>query len=842
MAGSDDEPAHTATLHQRASPAASLEDRFGRYRLEHALGAGGMGVVHAAFDPDLERRVALKVLRREHYDDVASERLRREAKAMAKLSHPNVVTVHEVSAIDGRDYIAMELVEGGTLADWLRSEPRRPRDIVAAFVAAGRGLAAAHAAGIVHRDFKPHNVLRARDGRVAVTDFGLARHVELPVDPAAETVKLAKASPAPASSLTSTGSVLGTPSYMAPEQWSGAAVGPAADQFAFCVALWEALTGERPFRGANLDELRAQIERGPAAIAASKLPRRLRAPLRRGLDPDPRARWPSMEALLDRLERATSRRTIVFVVAGAIAIAAGVAFALWRAPAATWHADARPIEPTYDENSEGAAVSPDGTLMAFGAIRGLDAPLMTYVQPLAGGPAREINANSCGWSARWTADGNAVIATCGGPRGRDRRVIRQPLDGGPPTELGRGSLATPCGDRLLVTVTDATKSFVVERSADGRDRTVVEDAILARCDPSGRQLAFTRDRRDQGYLGWDLWLYDERESRMLVRGGVQDVAFTPDARSIVIARLVDGHYDLYEYVLADASIHRVTFDANARSVDITRDGSTVVFDDDVTTIALFEHAAGSKTQRTFPVEWLANPDVAPAGDRVVIERLGETTAVIAVTLRDGAEHELGRGKAPFVSRDGRRVFYVDADDPARLLSVPIDGGTATLVARLPAPIVEGTDADDGIHLEVGTASATHAWRVDPDGTLRDEGVDGLVFPARSGWRIVRHRIAGTHHTLRVIAPGKPLDVVELERDAYGRPAWIGDHELAYCEAKNLVRLDVATRENLESTPISIDSRSSCVVAQDGKRAFSTQAVGHVTRRKIVNFADRPWRP
>src|SRR5262249_42237597 len=155
-------------------------------------------------------------------------------KAMAKLSHPNVVTVHEVSSIDGRDYIAMELVEGGTLADWLRAERRRPRDIVATFVAAGRGLSAAHAAGLVHRDFKPHNVLRSHTGRIAVTDFGLARHVAPAVDPAAETVRVAKDATTPAatpSSLTSTGSVLGTPTYMAPEQWTGTNVGPGADQF-----------------------------------------------------------------------------------------------------------------------------------------------------------------------------------------------------------------------------------------------------------------------------------------------------------------------------------------------------------------------------------------------------------------------------------------------------------------------------------------------------------------------------------------------------------------------------------------------------------------------------------
>src|SRR5215468_6757653 len=172
-----DDLARTATApvpSVRSEPAEALGASLGRFRLERELGAGGMGVVHAAFDPDLERRIALKVLRGTA-TALARDRLLREARAMARLSHPNVVTVHEVGTAGGRDFVAMELIHGETLADWLRTERRPPAAILDAFLAAGRGLAAAHAAGIVHRDFKPHNVLRSRDGRIVVTDFGLAR-------------------------------------------------------------------------------------------------------------------------------------------------------------------------------------------------------------------------------------------------------------------------------------------------------------------------------------------------------------------------------------------------------------------------------------------------------------------------------------------------------------------------------------------------------------------------------------------------------------------------------------------------------------------------------------------
>jgi hypothetical protein len=289
-----------------------------------------MGAVHAAFDPDLERRVALKVLRVAGEGD-AERRLLREARAMARLVHPNVVTVHEVGSENGRDYIAMELIEGETLAEWLRASRRPERAIIEAFMAAGRGLAAAHAAGIVHRDFKPHNVLRRADGRIVVTDFGLAREAE----ESAGAPGAAGESDAPRGDdagsrssalvgITITGSLLGTPAYMAPEQWRGGAVSQATDQFAFCVALWEALAGERPFRGESVEALRAEILAGPAALSPARVPRRLRAALLRGLDPQPARRWPSMDALLAAMARA-ERRPLLLAGAIAAAIAAVVA-------------------------------------------------------------------------------------------------------------------------------------------------------------------------------------------------------------------------------------------------------------------------------------------------------------------------------------------------------------------------------------------------------------------------------------------------------------------------------------------------------------------------------------
>lgn len=302
---------------------------IGRYLIVGELGAGGMGVVYAAYDPDLDRKVAVKLLRPRNGTGAAPldrERLLREAQAMAQLSHPNVISVFDVGTHEGQVFVAMEFVDGGTLGQWLAERPRPFEEVVALFLQAGRGLAAAHEAGLVHRDFKPDNVLLGKDGRVRVMDFGLARSLNAMPDP-----EPAALPPPPGitpgsslrRSLTRTGDLMGTPQYMAPEQYLCAEIGPRTDQFSFCVALYEALYGHPPFQGKSLAVLAHQVTQG----LMHPIPRESRVPawlarlVLRGLRTDPNERFPSMAALLAELDHDPGRaRRRALLAAGAVLV------------------------------------------------------------------------------------------------------------------------------------------------------------------------------------------------------------------------------------------------------------------------------------------------------------------------------------------------------------------------------------------------------------------------------------------------------------------------------------------------------------------------------------------
>jgi tetratricopeptide (TPR) repeat protein/predicted Ser/Thr protein kinase len=306
--------------------------QVGRFVLLERLGQGGMGVVYGAYDPKLDRRVALKLLHaRAGHGERGHARLVGEARALARLSHPNVVPVHDVGVIGDKVFLVMEHVAGRTLRAWAAETSRSWREVLAAYAQAGRGLAAAHAVGIVHRDFKPDNALMGDDGRVRVVDFGLARHRpgedmsrQEDAQDAGQHAPERPREPAGAAPMQS-----GTPAYMAPEQFAGAAVGPAADQFSFCVALYEGLYGQKPFEGVSMAELADNMRAGRLRELPreSRVPAWVHAALCRGLAPDAGERHAGMNALVAELSRDPDRTRRRWLVA--ITIAALVAVAIY---------------------------------------------------------------------------------------------------------------------------------------------------------------------------------------------------------------------------------------------------------------------------------------------------------------------------------------------------------------------------------------------------------------------------------------------------------------------------------------------------------------------------------
>jgi len=346
--------------------------RIGRYVLDRVIGEGGMGVVYLARDPELNREIALKLLRGRTRARTGGSRvwLLREAQALAQLSHPNVLAIHDVGALGDDIFIAMELVDGQTVRRWISTAAPSPERVVEVYLGAARGLAAAHRAGLVHRDFKPDNVMLSKDGRVRVVDFGLARAAtttggdfgpaaggdvspELQVEEReGETQPTSAPISAPSvtpnsedllgSPLTQKGVVVGTPAYMAPEQLRGEDIDARADQFAFCVSLYEALCGELPFSKRD----RRRLQKGDATVTPEPPPksadvgRALWAVLSRGMAIAPRDRFDSMEALIAGVGEAVRPARNMAYAAGAFAlmVAAGAAFALLR-PAASESAD-----------------------------------------------------------------------------------------------------------------------------------------------------------------------------------------------------------------------------------------------------------------------------------------------------------------------------------------------------------------------------------------------------------------------------------------------------------------------------------------------------------------------
>lgn len=377
--------------------------RLGRFEVVGSAGAGEMGRVYIAFDPQLDRTVAIKVVRDDRGDAEQSrrrhDRLDREARALAKVSDRNVIAVHEVGSRDGELFIVMEYVAGPDLRAWLRAKSRSEEDILHVLTGAARGLAAAHRAGLVHRDFKPENMVVGEDLRAVVLDFGLARSAD--GERASETAGDYPSHSLGSDQVTKTGAAVGTPAYMAPEQMRGGIPDARSDQFAFCVTAWEAFTGQRPYH----DWQAPLPPEGPVLMrreADREPPARIKHCLERGFSLDPEQRWASMDELLLHLlpERASGARPWMLVGAVGVLVA-GIAFGTQRDDPAQCDAAGHPFDASWDLERANEV---------RGTIEGLDAP---YAEDAANRVIEALDDYASAWRT-------AAVTMCESSRAGER--------------------------------------------------------------------------------------------------------------------------------------------------------------------------------------------------------------------------------------------------------------------------------------------------------------------------------------------------------------------------------------------------------------------------------------
>jgi Tol biopolymer transport system component len=704
----------------RAGPPPSTGARLGRFEVIRVLGAGGMGVVLEARDPELDRRVALKLL---HAGD--GSHLQREAQAMAKLSHPNVVAVHDVGRAGDQVFVAMELVDGETLRGWLR-KPRSWREVLAKLVGSGRGLAAAHAAGLVHRDFKPDNVLIGADGRPRVTDFGLVSGDGSGQD----------------------GIAAGTPAYMSPEHWDGVGIDARSDQFSFCVTAWEALCGKRPFAGDSPSALRDAVRAGTPAPPPSgaALPGWLQDALRRGLATDPSERWPNLDALLNRLEAGIApRRVAPWIAWGVTAAAAGVAIAFLMSREQPVTIAPPPAEPplfairsgtidrvTFGDGCEEApALSSDGRTVYYDASAGPNMRL--YANELPDGAPREL-----------TTTAGMDLAPKPSPDGRRVAFLRANA------ELNMALVVAELArmDSPRVFATSVTRPFW---SPDGTavwggwealvENDVATGAARRTLTPPDGKVAMQGVALPDGRIviltvpadfstpadGVSVYAADATTATSLFTGMLHDtLALLPDGESVAVARIEENHSaELWRVPLDGSAPTRLSgeiaarnhlsimgdrvawSDCSARSTiaaidatgfhDLARSDWTDVSPAGVpgTTTYYFSSDRGAQfaiyrgdRARPGPVTLVPVPDHSPdqlsvSGDGRWIAFVDRKRGLLVVPADGSAPPRLLAADAigvwPTVDRHGERVYFERAGKPAQIVSVPVAGGEAEIV-------------------------------------------------------------------------------------------------------------------------------------------------------------------
>ncbi len=736
----------TATEGEAAS-AGAPPPTIGRYAVRGTLGSGAMGIVYRAHDPQLDREVAIKLLRRATGDALSSAgraRLVREAQAMARLSHPNVVTVFDAGEHGADVFVAMELVPGRTLRAWLDEGAHPWREVVRLFRQAGEGLAAAHEAGLVHRDFKPANVLlsRAGDGtlRARVADFGLAL-VEGAGESAASGL-LPEALASASDRLTVTGAVLGTPAYMAPEQFAGQPADARADQFSFCVALYEALHGRRPFGGETLGEVMASVltaVRVPPGRLRS-VPRRIQRVVLRGLSVDPGARFRSMSELLVALDpAAVTRRRALFGLGGTGLAALGAAAAVLRRPAPATRPRLEPRPVTTAGDLLTIALSPDGAHLAYSR------PGEVRLRTLAGDTDRAVMTGVRAAQLAFSPDGRTLLVRKGHTFGP---VVLCSLADGQARQVADSvsdALFSPDG-RLLVTARVQDREIRVQDLAGKPIRTLPmpDDSQWISLSDVGAEGAIVWGTRGEASASWLIPLGGAAPRKLPAELSRYDLQLAPGGGSVVFLERQGRLASLVERPLSGGAPKVLAQDLDVvRGFAISRTRRRVA----LVRGAQWSRVVGMEIEsgRVFPLKRDSTPKAAlaarPDGKAVVFLELGEIPRVrglgtdgtstpvppLELPVAYGGLAYAPDGRLALLTGDKRHVTVVAADGRSHEvlpLEADDDGALAWLPGERPRLLFRGAD----LHRDFRVASADGR---DVRKLVRDPSVGWCFHPAPS---------------------------------------------------------------------------------------------------------------
>ncbi len=842
----------------------------GRYHIAGFLGRGGAGAVYLAHDEALDDKlVALKIVVAGLTGTAALERLRKEVLLAQQVTHPGVCRTYDLEEAGGRWLIKMEYVPGETLAASIRRGPLPVDEALRIARAVTDALGAAHLQGVIHRDLKPSNIIIEEDtGRVVLMDFGIARRATR----TGETVQ----------------EVVGTPEYMAPEQVRAEPVDARTDLYALGCVLFHMLAGEVLFPASTpmAAGLRQVVDQPPPLRdRRPDAPEWLARAVARLLEKDPDRRPADAAATLALLAGPRRHRLGGLLVAGAL-VASGVAGAVLRpgsgggdqatlpAPA-PWTPRMVEPQPSFEENAERAAISPDGRSVAVPSDREQPGRMRVYVGPLTGGPARAVTpADMVVMGVAWTDGGRALLvldtggtaASYAATRTTPRKVVRRvPLDGGPITTVATDARFAECNGRVLL-VEDkvagcegCTRLLIREPGVPDRELRRFPPGYVVnrqRCDATGQWVAYGLSTEKSIVPPSDLWLLPLAvggEPRRLTTDGAQNSfpVFHPDGRSIIFSSSRSGNLDLWELPLAGGDAVQITSgEEDDLAPVITPDGAMLLFTQDLTWFPVSaREIGGTEVRRVTPTRLrLSDLTATPDGAEIIAtaETRGGVKQIVAVPTAGGSQRVLAPdGWAATVSRDGRELVYVTRGAPAQLLAMPMPGGGRRTLGRFDGELSRPRIGPDGwVHVTSDGKEGFTAWRVPPDGGPPERAADPPwceVHPAPAGaWRAITD-CSSDPPDIVLVPPGRAAGDRRNRRlpGAQHLAFEPGGRWLIYAQQGGPVRrLDL--RSGSESVLFAPTAPLvSLAMSADGKTVYYSEFVARVRRQLITNFGERP---